>query len=43
MSSKTLLIWVGAFAITLAAFYGIDLFVMDAQGLPVNFDLTPAQ
>ncbi len=43
MSSKTILIWVGAFAVTFVVFYGLDLLVMGAQGLPLNFDLTPAQ
>lgn len=43
MSSKTILIWVSAFAVTLLAFYGLDLLVMGAQGLPLNLNLTPAQ
>lgn len=43
MPAKTLLIWVGAFAITLVAFYALDLVVMGAQGLPLRLDLTPAQ
>ncbi len=43
MSSKTILIWVVAFAVTLIAFYGLNLFVMGAQGLPLNLDLTPVQ
>ncbi len=43
MSGKTLLIWGGAFAITLLAFYALDLLVMGAQGLPLRLDLTPAQ
>ncbi len=43
MSGKTLLIWGGAFAITLLGFYALDLLVMGAQGLPLRLDLTPAQ
>lgn len=35
--------WLGAFVIALAVFYGLDLFIMSVQGLPLNFDLTPAQ
>lgn len=38
-----LLVWVGAFAVVLVAFYGLDLFIMAIQGLPLNADLTPAQ
>jgi hypothetical protein len=40
---NTVLIWVGAFALTLLLFYGIDQFIMAAQGLPLNWDMTPAQ
>jgi len=36
------LIWVAALAIALAAFYGLDHFVMSIQGLPLNWNLTPA-
>ncbi len=43
MSSKMILIWVGAFAVTFVLFYGLDLLIMGIQGLPLNFDLTPAQ
>nr|VFJ94190.1 MAG: hypothetical protein BECKLFY1418A_GA0070994_10384 [Candidatus Kentron sp. LFY]VFK18280.1 MAG: hypothetical protein BECKLFY1418C_GA0070996_10414 [Candidatus Kentron sp. LFY] len=38
-----LLIWIGAFVIVLLAFYGMDLFIMGIQGLPLNLDLTPAR
>ena len=40
---RSLALWVAAFAVTLAVFYGLDLLVMSAQGLPLNLDLTPAQ
>ncbi len=40
---NTLLVWIGAFIMTLLLFYGIDHFIMVAQGLPLNFDMTPAQ
>lgn len=36
-------IWVSAFAIAALFFYAIDLWIMGAQGLPLNFNLTPAQ
>jgi len=32
-----------AFVVVLAAFYGLDHFVMSIQGLPLNMDLSPAQ
>ncbi|MCF6280829.1 MAG: hypothetical protein L3J28_01255 [Candidatus Polarisedimenticolaceae bacterium] len=31
-----------AFGIALAVFYGLDHFIMNIQGLPLNWDLTPA-
>jgi len=40
---KNLHIWLFAFTITLLYFYGLDLFIMSMQGLPLNMDLTPAQ
>lgn len=43
MAGRSILIWVGAFAVTLLAFYGLDLLVMGMQGLPLHLDLTPAQ
>ena len=36
-------IWLAAFAVCALAFYGLDHFIMNSQGLPLNFDLTPAQ
>ena len=36
-------IWIGAFAVTLLVFYGMDQFIMAIQGLPLNLDLSPAQ
>jgi len=36
-------IWVIAFAITLVGFYIMDHFIMSIQGLPLNWDLSPAQ
>lgn len=41
--SSIVVTWVVAIAITLAVFYGLDHFVMGIQGLPLNWDLTPAQ
>lgn len=38
-----LLMWAGAFGAVLLVFYGLNLFIMGIQGLPLNFDLTPAQ
>ena len=40
---KRVLIWLAAFALTALVFYGIDHLVMSSQGLPLNFDMTPAQ
>jgi len=36
-------VWLAAFALMLLFFYGLDHGVMKLQGLPLNFDLTPAQ
>lgn len=36
-------VWLVALAAVLLAFYGLDLLVMGAQGLPLNWDLTPAR
>jgi len=41
--NRKLMIWTVAAAIALLAFYGLDHFVMNIQGLPLNWDLTPAQ
>jgi hypothetical protein len=38
-----LVIWAVAVAIALLAFYSLDHFTMSIQGLPLNWDLTPAQ
>lgn len=35
--------WVVALTVTAALFYGLDHGVMSMQGLPLNWDLTPAQ
>lgn len=35
--------WIIAFAVAAAFFYGMDYFVMKAQGLPLHLDLTPAR
>ncbi len=40
---QLLLIWLVALGVTLAAFYGLDHLSMNMQGLPLNWDLTPAQ
>jgi len=36
-------IWLVAFAVVLVYFYGLDHFIMSVQGLPLNFNLSPAQ
>jgi hypothetical protein len=43
MLQNTIIVWVGAFALALLAFYAMDHFIMSVQGLPINLDLTPAQ
>ena len=43
MITKSILTWVAAFLIAGGFFYGLDLWIMAAQGLPLNWDLTPAQ
>lgn len=42
-NSRRVLIWVIAISISLAAFYLMDLVVMGMQGLPLGWDLSPAQ
>ncbi len=37
-----MLIWLGALVIALAVFYGLDHFVMGIQGLPLGWNLAPA-
>ena len=41
--SNPVVVWVGAFLLSLLFFYGMDHFIMSIQGLPLNFDLTPMQ
>jgi hypothetical protein len=41
-TSRKVLAWVVSVVITLIAFYAMDHFVMSIQGLPLNWDLTPA-
>ena len=41
--SNKAMTWVVAIAITLVAFYIMNHFIMGIQGLPLNWDLTPAQ
>ncbi len=36
-------VWIGAVAIVLLGFYLLDHGIMGMQGLPLNWDLTPAQ
>lgn len=43
VTRKKVLVWVAVMVITLIAFYGMNHFVMGMQGLPLNWDLTPAQ
>ena len=38
----TLLLSLLAVVLVLAAFYGLNHFIMSIQGLPLNWDLTPA-
>jgi hypothetical protein len=38
-----MMIWVLATAVAVVMFYGVDHAVMGLQGLPLNWDLTPAQ
>ena len=40
---QLLLVWTLALAVTLVGFYGLDHLIMGIQGLPLNWDLTPAQ
>lgn len=41
-AGSTLVAVVVAFAVVLAAFYGLDHLVFGIQGLPLNMDLSPA-
>jgi len=40
---NSILVWCLTLAVVLLGFYGLDLLVMGAQGLPLNWDLTPAR
>jgi hypothetical protein len=42
-TNNKLVVWTIAVTIALLAFYGLDHLVMSIQGLPLNWDLTPAQ
>jgi len=41
-ATDNMLIWVAALVIAVAIFYGLDHFVMGIQGLPLSWNLTPA-
>lgn len=41
--TRTVLIWVAALLAAGLFFYALDLWIMGAQGLPLNWDMTPAQ
>ncbi len=43
MSLKTITIWLVTFVLVLLFFYGLNHSIMGMQGLPLNWDLTPAQ
>lgn len=43
LSAKDALVGIVIFAGVFLAFYGIDHFVMNSQGLPLNWNMTPAQ
>ena len=38
---KTIGRWLAVLALTLVFFYAMDQFIMGAQGLPLNWNLTP--
>lgn len=40
--SHRVLIWVVTISLTLAAFYAMNHVVMSVQGLPLDWDLSPA-
>lgn len=42
-TKERVLVWVTVLVITLIVFYGMNHLVMGMQGLPLNWDLTPAQ
>jgi len=39
---KTMRRWIIVLAVTLLFFYGLDHFLMGAQGLPLNWNMAPA-
>jgi len=39
---KLLLAWIVALVVVAGLFYGLDIFIMSIQGLPLNADLSPA-
>jgi len=43
MLLKKVSIWLGAFLVVFVFFYVLDHSIMGMQGLPLNWDLTPAQ
>jgi hypothetical protein len=43
MDVKKLQIWLIVFVVIAVYFYGLDHFIMSIQGLPLNFNMTPAQ
>lgn len=43
MDTKQLKIWCGALIAMLLFFYGLDHFIMNIQGLPLSWNLTPSQ
>lgn len=40
--ANSVVVTIIAFAAVLAVFYGLDHFIMNIQGLPLNWNLTPA-
>jgi len=42
-NSRRILIWIVSISVTLAVFYLMDQMVMGMQGLPLGWDLSPAQ
>lgn len=40
---KTIITWIAAFVVVGIFFYVLDLWIMGVQGLPLNWDMTPAQ
>jgi len=42
-NQNTILLWLTVFVVATVTFYGADMLIMAAQGLPLNWNLTPAQ